>query len=88
MEDSVTYIITFNSSHQALKAESKLKKAALLPKLISSPRAISSKCGFCIALEKCDRPTMPETLNQLNVEYTHLYTRKLLNGVKHYDKQD
>ena len=84
----VDYIITFQSSHLALKAESALKEAALVPRLISSPRAISSQCGFCIALENCDWPDMASQLERLNVQYAHLFTRQLLNGVKHYDKQN
>ncbi|WP_299014843.1 DUF3343 domain-containing protein [uncultured Photobacterium sp.] len=85
---AMDYIVTFTSSHFALKAESALKKAEMAPRLISAPRAISSQCGFCLVLENCDCQDLAAKLKQLTVAFTHIYTRQLIDGVKHYAQQN
>ncbi|WP_159440365.1 DUF3343 domain-containing protein [Vibrio quintilis] len=84
----VEYIITFTSSHHALKAEQVLNEAGWKPRLIASPRAISSQCGFCLLLADNNECALSEILTTLSVSYTHLYTRQSINGVRHYAQQD
>lgn len=46
--DSVFLIVTFFTSHAAIRAERDLKALGLKVELIPVPREISSACGFCL----------------------------------------
>lgn len=48
-------VILVRSSNHALRAESLLKKAGVLCKLIPVPRNLSSDCGTCIRILRFDR---------------------------------
>ncbi len=82
------YIITFASSHFALKAEKKIKTQKLTEqiKLISAPRTISSECGFCLLVEDYDSSDLFEKLTEMNVKFNQIYTRTIIDGVKNYAK--
>lgn len=82
------YIITFASSHFALKAEKKIKAEKLTEqiKLISAPRTISSECGFCLLIEEYEQSNLFETLTEMNVKFNQIYTRTIIDGVKTYAK--
>ncbi len=41
------YVITFPTTHLALKYDKTIKKNGLNSKLIPVPRKLSSNCGFC-----------------------------------------
>ena len=64
------FIITFASTHDALKAEKELKKNFSGISLIPTPRKISSECGFVLSLS-CDET---ELLNSIkNIRYAGVY---------------
>ena len=64
------YLVTFFSTHHALKAEKLLKEKIKGVTLIPTPREISSECGFSLFLENTnDSPQ--ELLSSLS--YEHLY---------------
>jgi hypothetical protein len=46
--ESSALIVTFSSSHTALRSERSLKGRGLAVDLIPVPREISSACGFCL----------------------------------------
>ena len=64
------YLVTFFSTHHALKAEKSLKEKIKGVTLIPTPREISSECGFSLLLED-NRRTTQELLSSLS--YEHLY---------------
>ena len=45
-----TYYLIFNSIHDVIKAEKRLKKGGFKFELIPVPRNLSSDCGSCIRL--------------------------------------
>ncbi|MHC4184005.1 MAG: DUF3343 domain-containing protein [Planctomycetota bacterium] len=47
-------VVTFHSTHYALKSERVLKKAKYNIKLVPVPRQFSSNCGLALQFE-CDR---------------------------------
>ncbi|MGF1763907.1 DUF3343 domain-containing protein [Aliivibrio kagoshimensis] len=84
------YIITFPSSHFALKAEKKIKKQQLTEQitLISAPRSISSECGFCLLLDDYPHDDLFERLSDMNLNFHHIYIKKTIDGVKTYAKSN
>ena len=48
------YLITFPSTHYALKAEANLKRNGFKVNLIPIPRDISSDCGIALTLQCLD----------------------------------
>jgi hypothetical protein len=84
------YIITFPSSHFALKAEKKIKKTQLTQqvKLISAPRTLSSECGFCLLLDDYPHSDLVERLTELNLNFHHIFIKKTIDGVKTYAKSN
>ncbi len=80
------YLVTFFSTHHALKAEKLLKEKINGITLIPTPREISSECGFSLFLEKTnDSPQ--ELLSSL--PYEHLYMIDTdTEGERTYEKID
>jgi len=48
--EPVSYVVTFSSSHEVLRAEAAVKALGFRPELIPVPRGIASDCGFCLLL--------------------------------------
>ncbi|QIZ75569.1 DUF3343 domain-containing protein [Ferrimonas lipolytica] len=80
-------IITFASGHLALQAEQALINAGKTPRLITAPRAISSECGFCLLLPRCNGSKLAAALTLLTIQHSNIYQRYTLNGVRHYAQQ-
>ncbi len=57
------YILTFESTHNALATEKILKKKDIEVELIPTPREISAECGFTLILEKMDLQTIKDNTN-------------------------
>jgi len=70
--DNDYLIITFNSTHQAIRFE-----RILLPlyniELIPTPREVSASCGLSLKFEKKDKQNILETLKQENKDGIQLY---------------
>lgn len=49
-------IVTFFTSHAAIRAEREMRTRGLGTELIPVPREISSACGFCLRLPERDDP--------------------------------
>lgn len=48
--EPVSYVATFSSGHEVLRAEAAAKRLGLRAELIPVPRGIASDCGFCLLL--------------------------------------
>ncbi len=80
------YLVTFLSTHHALKAEKSLKKKNGRIDLIPTPREISSKCGFSLYLADPDTPP-EEIMNGL--QFQAVYLIKITGeGKKTYERID
>lgn len=83
-------ILTFPSSHFALKAEQELERLDLSvkSKLISAPRSISSQCGFCLLITSCQVQPLIQAIVQAEIQYQYIYIRQIIDGVKTYVRKD
>lgn len=84
------FIITFASSHYALKAERSFSLVAkeIKAKLISAPRTISTQCGFCLLLVNCTSTKLRTLIGETGVHYQNIYSRETIDGVKYYARED
>jgi len=75
------YLITFTSTHQALRVEKLLKKKTKV-QIVPTPREISSECGFSLLCGEID----PRQMTFENQGIENIYHVNLLNGGKQYEK--
>lgn len=80
------FLVTFFSTHHALKAEKTLKGVSAHIDLIPTPREISSECGFSILIKYFE--DKPSTLLK-NMSYEQIY-QIIYNdtGAKIYEKNN
>jgi hypothetical protein len=71
-------VLTFPSSHYALKAEKACKDAGILVVLIPLPREISADCGVALIVRPETRQSAESLLRQARVP---------LNGVHHLQRE-
>lgn len=48
-------VMTFNSVHEALRAEKIIRKGGIEAKVINTPRAFSSDCGISLVFVEADK---------------------------------
>ncbi|HHW98408.1 MAG TPA: DUF3343 domain-containing protein [Firmicutes bacterium] len=66
-------LITFDSTHHALAAESLLLEANLTPDIQPIPRELSASCGLAIAIPQAVRQQALELLRQNAIRYRAIY---------------
>ncbi len=81
-------IVTFESVHQALKSESELLKGEQSVSLITTPRSVSSQCGFSLELENVSAEETKKILIEKKLKFDALYEKSVRDGVKYYAKKD
>ena len=79
-------ILTFDSTHHAIKAESDLKKNDIKTKTIPTPRDITLSCGIAIrgSVEDLDIIKSLIDSNKLMIKAIHLLT--INNGSRELEK--
>lgn len=82
------YIITFLSSHHAIKAEKRFKTGNFEIELIPTPRPISSECGFTLYAKNDVVEKIKEFLQQKKLNFAEIYKIEYSNGEKKYEKID
>ena len=70
---SIYAIITFHSTHFALKAKKVLEKTGKMVETIPVPREFSSECGFCCKVSWEEREEIERILDEQRVEIDHIY---------------
>ncbi len=80
------YIITFTSTHHAIKFEDMLKKEKLEGELIPTPREIDTSCGLSIKLSGRDLTRIKELTGSFG-EGISLYKSVNLRGRVSYNRQ-
>jgi len=73
MEKSPYIVITFPSTHQALKLESGAKSSGLDLKLIPVPREISSSCGIAAKIGQNEPENIELFMEEQGIEYDGIY---------------
>jgi Putative Se/S carrier protein-like len=81
-------VLTFLSTHSAMAAEDIFKQLKLDFELIPTPRQISAECGFALLVRQLDYRMIKEICRKNKIDYENLYTIKICNGEKEYEKSD
>lgn len=66
-------LMTFDSTHHALRAEQILKENQHRHLLIPTPREITASCGLAIRVDPTNRAAIRQQLEQHGVEVSGLY---------------
>ncbi len=87
MEDNF-YVISFDSTHHAIKAEKLLKEADLSIKMMPTPREITASCGLSIRFEMGDLERVEEIISKEELAIKGKYEIKRADGVRSAQKLD
>jgi len=77
-----SFVLTFQSTHDAMKEEERLSEGGISMKLIPTPREISSECGFSIKVKSVDLSIAekltegPNSIDKIYLQYTTGGNRK------------
>ncbi|OQY42941.1 MAG: hypothetical protein B6227_00570 [Fusobacteriia bacterium 4572_74] len=74
-------LISFESTHMAIKSEKLLKETNLDIRIIPAPREITSSCGLSLRINPMDYKKTREILNENNIEFSGCYLIKRI-GLK------
>jgi hypothetical protein len=75
MEESY-YVMTFGSTHLAMKFEEVIDKAELPGELIPLPREISADCGLAGKFAEENLEAVKELCEEENIDFTAIYQMK------------
>ncbi|SHK04560.1 DUF3343 domain-containing protein [Tepidibacter formicigenes] len=67
------YLVTFNSTHYAIRSEKVLKELNLPITIIPTPREISSSCGLSIKFEEKLLEDIKNNLEKNDIEYYGIF---------------
>lgn len=70
------HIITFGSTHKALKAEKVLKEHGLPFRLMPTPKTLAAFCDLCIAFQEQDREAIENALKDAGVKPAAIYRKE------------
>ena len=86
---SEMYIVSFNSTHQAIKCDKIFGKNEMDYAVLPTPREITQSCGISIkfSIEKIDN--IKKIIDENQIEYKGIYKiLKLENGKKQVEQID
>ncbi|MCL2548594.1 MAG: DUF3343 domain-containing protein [Symbiobacteriaceae bacterium] len=63
-------LVTFASTHQALRAEKILREARIAVELIPTPRHLNVACGLSLCLSESERECWLPLLTEAGLEYS------------------
>jgi hypothetical protein len=69
MKETNSFIILFNSTHQALSGEKALRQAGINHAVINTPREFSVDCGISLRIEPGLKENAVKTLDEKEVIY-------------------
>ncbi len=72
MEDHNCYVILFDSTHQAMSAESALKSAGVRHAVINTPREFTVNCGISLRVPREDKDAAIACLEEKGVIYAEV----------------
>jgi len=81
------YIITFNSTNNAIKAEQCLLTKKIPVGVLPLPTQLSAGCGICLRINIEDAKQVLRILNDNNINEIGLYTRVKENDGFIYTKE-
>ena len=80
------YIISFNSTHQAIKCDKLFGKNEMDYTVLPTPREITQSCGMSIAFAIEDIDNIKEIINQNQIEYKGIYKIYKQDGKKQVEE--
>lgn len=85
--DNADYIISFENTHSAIKAESCLLAQRLSVGVMPRPSQISAGCGICLRIIAAETSAALEILVRNRISGYRLYLRQSINGRYSYQEQ-
>lgn len=76
MKEEIFDLVTFESTHSAIKAEKELNKAGLEVRIIPVPREITAGCGLSVRFNIEDLSEVKNIINNNDIEASGYYTLK------------
>ena len=77
------YIVSFNSTHHAIRLGKLLEEATIRATTLPTPREITASCGISIRFLYDDTESVKKILNENSVECKGIYKiKRLENGTK------
>ncbi|MBS5788682.1 MAG: DUF3343 domain-containing protein [Clostridioides difficile] len=73
------YIVSFNSTHHAIRSEKLLKEHEVAITMLPTPREISASCGLSVRFSKDDLEKITKILKDNEIDF---------KGVYHIDKNN
>ncbi|MDR0879657.1 MAG: DUF3343 domain-containing protein [Clostridioides sp.] len=70
------YIISFNSTHHAMRSEKLLQNTEIHIKILPTPREISASCGLSIMFSIEDIDLVKKTLDDSEIDFKGIYHLK------------
>ncbi|MDR1774206.1 MAG: DUF3343 domain-containing protein [Clostridioides sp.] len=67
------YVVSFNSTHHAIRSEKLLKENEMKIQVLPTPREISASCGLSISFVKDDLEDIRELLKENSIDYRGMY---------------
>lgn len=80
------FVLTFNSTHEALATEKEIAKYGYIMQLMAAPRSVDSRCGFSILLNDITKNCIETLISGKGINFAGLYQRKSEEGVLYYEK--
>lgn len=84
--DNTFLILTFDSTHHAMRAEDVLKENELSIKTIPTPRDITLSCGLAIRANILDKDKIIYLYNEKKLDFKNLYEISILNNERFLKK--
>ena len=80
------YIISFNSTHQAIKCDKIFGKNEIDYTVLPTPREITQSCGISIKFSIENIDNIKEIVNQNQIEYKGMYKISKQDGNKQVEE--
>lgn len=85
---SEMYIISFNSTHQAIKCDKIFKKDEMDYTVLPTPREITQSCGISIKFQIEDMEKINNIINENQIEYKGIFKIFKKDGKKQVEEID
>lgn len=76
--------IAFDSTHDAIRCETEVKKAKIKARLIPTPVHISAGCGLTLKARGEDYEQLMTLIHREKLTNQNIYQVTMVNGQKHY----
>lgn len=82
------YVVSFDSTHHAIKAEKLFKEHNLNIRMMPTPREITASCGLSIRFEAADLSEVESIIEKENLLVKGKYKMTRTEGVRSAEKLD